>query len=210
VTQVTFETPERVRPARLNDPEEGNRPVSQTVDNRRLTELRSLLQVIEDAGWEYARVEIDGVALVVSSDPEFVAGSVPAAGSAPTPAPTTAAPPAVTPVAAEAAPPAAAPAPVAPAPTEAAPSATDGPVETVTSPTIGLFWRSPKPGAPPFVNVGDAVAAGDTVCIIEVMKLMTHVTAPVAGTIRAIRIDNGAMVEHGTELVDIEPAEAAQ
>jgi acetyl-CoA carboxylase biotin carboxyl carrier protein len=86
----------------------------------------------------------------------------------------------------------------------------DGPIETVESPTIGLFWRSPKPGAPPFVSVGDTVAAGDTVCIIEVMKLMTHVTAPVAGTVTAILIENGAMVEHGTALVLIEPAGAAQ
>jgi acetyl-CoA carboxylase biotin carboxyl carrier protein len=171
--------------------------VSETVDKRRQAELRSLLRAIEEAGWEYARVEIDGVSLVVSSDPEFAD----AAATAPTA-------PALEPN------PAAAPAPpLAPdqavrpltslPPTGDPPATEDGPVETVVSPTIGLFWRSPKPGAPPFVEVGDSVSAGETLCIIEVMKLMTHVTAPVDGAVRAIRIDNGSMVEHGTALVDI-------
>jgi acetyl-CoA carboxylase biotin carboxyl carrier protein len=175
--------------------------VSETVDQRRLTELRSLLQVIEDAGWAYARVEIDGVTLVVSSDPDFAAADAAdgaAASVAAAPAPTTAAP----------VPPApATPAPTPPATPAEVPADHSGPAETVTAPTIGLFWRSPKPGAPPFVEIGDTVQAGDTVCIIEVMKLMTHVTAPVAGTVTAIHIANGSMVEHGTALVDVTPAD---
>lgn len=185
--------------------------MSETLEHRRLSELRSLLRAIEDAGWEYARVELDGVALVVSSDPHFAAGD-----TSPTTARTTAAAsshepqaagePAPQPTAA-----AAAPAPEQPvAAPEPAPSNLATAVETVTSPTIGLFWRSPKPGAPPFVTVGDSVAAGDTLCIIEVMKLMTHVTAPVAGTVAAIHIENGSMVEHGTALIDVEPSEDAE
>lgn len=188
--------------------------MSETVDKRRLTELRSLLRTIEEAGWEYARVEIDGVILVVSSDPEFASSDTPGPSSStsaarPTPASSgdqaPAEPvPALTPATqtAQTTPPET----TSPSPT----STPDGPVETVTSPTIGLFWRSPKPGAPPFVDVGDAVAAGDTVCIIEVMKLMTHVTAPVAGTVRAIHIANGSMVEHGTALIDIVPTDVGQ
>jgi acetyl-CoA carboxylase biotin carboxyl carrier protein len=182
--------------------------VSDTVDKRRLTELRSLLRTIEEAGWEYARVEIDGVVLVVSSDAEFAASDSSVQGSS---AGASRAEPARSgDLLPSEPPPASGRAAAHPAPPEAVSSPHDGPVETVTSPTIGLFWRSPKPGAPPFVDVGDTVAAGDTVCIIEVMKLMTHVTAPVSGTVRAIHIDNGSMVEHGTPLIDIIPSGASQ
>jgi acetyl-CoA carboxylase biotin carboxyl carrier protein len=75
----------------------------------------------------------------------------------------------------------------------------------VTSPTVGLFWRSPKPGAPPFVEIGQHVGVDDTVCIIEVMKLMQQVKAGLAGTVVVIEPDTGAMVEHGTRLMVIEP-----
>ena len=75
----------------------------------------------------------------------------------------------------------------------------------VTSPTVGLFWRSPRPGSPPFVEVGQRVEADETVCIIEVMKLMNHVKAGRAGTVVSIETENGAMVEHGTVLMLLEP-----
>jgi acetyl-CoA carboxylase biotin carboxyl carrier protein len=80
-------------------------------------------------------------------------------------------------------------------------------VTTVGSPSIGLFWRSPKPGAPHFIEVGQEVSADDTVCIIEVMKLMTHVKAGHDGTIARIHPSNGDMVEYGTPLVDIAPTQ---
>ncbi|MSW87034.1 MAG: acetyl-CoA carboxylase biotin carboxyl carrier protein [Actinobacteria bacterium] len=104
--------------------------------------------------------------------------------------------------------PVAASAPVAPA----APAAPSGPTSVahpdghkVTSPSLGLFWRSPQPGAPAFVEVGQQVDAEDTVCIVEVMKLMNHVKAGVSGKVVAILVDNGAMVEFGQTLVVIEP-----
>lgn len=75
----------------------------------------------------------------------------------------------------------------------------------VTSPTVGLFWRSPQPGSPPFVEVGQRVEADDTVCIIEVMKLMNHVKAGRAGIVVSIETENGAMVEYGTLLMLLEP-----
>jgi acetyl-CoA carboxylase biotin carboxyl carrier protein len=75
----------------------------------------------------------------------------------------------------------------------------------VTAPSVGLFWRSPKPGAPPFVEVGDEVGPDDTVCIVEVMKLMNHVRAGTAGTVRAVHPENGQMVEHGDPLFTIGP-----
>ncbi len=71
------------------------------------------------------------------------------------------------------------------------------------APTLGLFWCSPQPGAPPFVEVGQRVGPDDTVCIVEVMKLMSHVKAGVAGVVAAIPVENGAMVEHGDTLVVI-------
>ena len=103
--------------------------------------------------------------------------------------------------AAPAAPAAAAVAAVPSGPTSAAHP--DG--QKVTSPSLGLFWRSPQPGAPSFVEVGQQVDAEDTVCIVEVMKLMNHVKAGVSGKVVAILVDNGAMVEFGQTLVVVEP-----
>jgi acetyl-CoA carboxylase biotin carboxyl carrier protein len=180
--------------------------VSETSEKRSQGELRALLRALDEAGWEYARVELDGFTLEVSHDAGFAgASSPPAAATAPAPVTAQTTPASGPPLAWEEEPTVAASATADRVATHEA-AGTDGAVETVTSPTIGLFWRSPKPGAPPFVEVGGRVSAGDTVCIIEVMKLMTHVTAPVDGTVRAIRVANGDMVEHGTALIDIAPA----
>ncbi len=101
------------------------------------------------------------------------------------------------------------PAPAAPNASPAAPTEQPPvpPAEgvAVLAPTLGLFWSSPQPGAPPFVEVGQRVGPDDTVCIVEVMKLMSHVKAGVAGVIAAIPVENGAMVEHGETLVVIAP-----
>ena len=77
----------------------------------------------------------------------------------------------------------------------------------VESPSIGLFWRSPSPGAPPFVEGGAHVSAGDTLAIVEVMKLMNQLVSPAAGTVRAILAENGARVEYGQPLIAIDPDE---
>jgi acetyl-CoA carboxylase biotin carboxyl carrier protein len=76
----------------------------------------------------------------------------------------------------------------------------------VESPSVGLFWRSPAPGAPPFVDVGTHVAAGDTLAIVEVMKLMNHIVAPAPGTVQAVLAENGARVDYGQPLFTIDPA----
>lgn len=78
--------------------------------------------------------------------------------------------------------------------------------ESVESPSVGLFWRAPSPGAPPFVDLDAQVSAGDTLAIVEVMKLMNHVVSPVSGTVKAILAENGATVEYGQSLfiVDVE------
>ncbi|HET8606764.1 MAG TPA: acetyl-CoA carboxylase biotin carboxyl carrier protein [Gaiellaceae bacterium] len=105
--------------------------------------------------------------------------------------------------------PAAAPvAPLAPAePSELPPvePRADG-VVRVESPMVGTFYRAPQPGAPPYVEVGDAVAAGQTICILEAMKLMNEVKAELEGIVRAIHVENAQPVEFGQLLFELEPA----
>jgi acetyl-CoA carboxylase biotin carboxyl carrier protein len=76
----------------------------------------------------------------------------------------------------------------------------------VVSPSPGIIWRSPEPGAPPFVTAGDIVEASLTVCIVEVMKLMSHVKAGAAGEVVGVYVDNGVSVEKGTPLFAIAPS----
>jgi acetyl-CoA carboxylase biotin carboxyl carrier protein len=90
--------------------------------------------------------------------------------------------------------PAAAPAPVVPE----APAAPEG--HTVKSPMVGTFYRSSAPGAKPFVELGQSVSAGDTLCIIEAMKLLNEIEADQSGTIKAILVENGQPVEYGQPL----------
>jgi acetyl-CoA carboxylase biotin carboxyl carrier protein len=75
---------------------------------------------------------------------------------------------------------------------------------TVTSPMVGTAYRSPEPGAPPFVEIGARVAAGQTLLIIEAMKTMNQIPSPKAGTVIAILIEDGQPVEYGEPLVVIE------
>ena len=73
----------------------------------------------------------------------------------------------------------------------------------VTSPSPGILWRSPMPGAPPFAAVGQTVEKSDTVCIIEVMKLMNHVKAGIGGTVVAALVPNGTQVSKDEPLFAI-------
>jgi oxaloacetate decarboxylase alpha subunit len=82
---------------------------------------------------------------------------------------------------------------------------TDG-VMRVEAPMVGTFYRASQPGAPPFVEVGDAVAPGQTLCILEAMKLMNEVKAEIEGVVRTIHVQNGQPVEFGQALFDLEPA----
>jgi acetyl-CoA carboxylase biotin carboxyl carrier protein len=172
--------------------------------------IKALLDAFERSDWREMVVTVGDDRLHVSRDP------LPDAAVAPVP-PATPAPPA-------------APIPPAPAvssgggavggpaPEEAlatgggggSPAAT-GPAEetargtAIESPSVGLFWRAPAPGAPPFVEVGGKVAAGETVAIVEVMKLMNHVSSPVDGVVTAILVENGAPVEFGQAIVVVDP-----
>ena len=91
----------------------------------------------------------------------------------------------------------AAPAPQAAAP-EAAPAEPTGHV--VKSPMVGTFYRSSAPGSPPFVEIGSVVKEGDTLCIIEAMKLLNEIDADASGTIRQVLVENGQAVEFGQPL----------
>lgn len=115
-------------------------------------------------------------------------------------APVAAAAPAViaTPVVASAAP-AAAPAPAVAAEPAAAPVAAED-TRTINSPMVGTFYRAPSPGAKPFADVGQKVKAGDTVCIIEAMKLLNEIETEYDGVIKEILIENGQPVEFGQPL----------
>ena len=70
----------------------------------------------------------------------------------------------------------------------------------VTAPIVGTFYQSSAPDQPPYVKVGDTIAAGDVVCIIEAMKFMNEVTSEVSGTITEILVEDGQFVEYGQEL----------
>ena len=99
-----------------------------------------------------------------------------------------------------AAPAAAAPAAVAPAASE--PALPDGHV--VKSPMVGTFYRASAPGAKPIVEVGQTVAVGDILCIIEAMKLMNEIESDAAGVVKAILVENGEPVEYGQPLFVID------
>jgi acetyl-CoA carboxylase biotin carboxyl carrier protein len=75
----------------------------------------------------------------------------------------------------------------------------------IESPSVGLFWRAPSPQSPPFVEIGSRVNSGDTLAIVEVMKLMNHVVSPVAGVVKAILAENGATVEYGQPIFVVDP-----
>ncbi|HEY9720746.1 MAG TPA: acetyl-CoA carboxylase biotin carboxyl carrier protein [Oscillatoriaceae cyanobacterium] len=77
---------------------------------------------------------------------------------------------------------------------------------TINAPMVGSFYRSPSPDAPPFVQVGDVVKPGQTVCIIEAMKLMNELEAEVSGRVARILVENGQPVEYGQPLIELEPA----
>ena len=89
-----------------------------------------------------------------------------------------------------------------PAPASAA-SASEGSVLEVTAPFVGIFYRAPRPGAPPYIEVGSQVEQDTTVGIIEVMKLMNAVRAEVSGTVFEVLVEDGAVVEYGQVLLRI-------
>ncbi len=157
-----------------------------------IKEIQEILKVFLDSDLQDLRLEVGAVRLAVSKGGGMAVQPF-AAASASRPAPVS---PTVVDVAA--------PIPVAvPAKKEAA--AREGLV-AVTAPSVGTFYRCPAPHQPPFVEEGTQVAAGATLCLIEVMKMFAGVTAPVGGRIAQILVEDATLVEHGQVLMYLEPA----
>lgn len=149
-----------------------------------LRKLKTLIDLVSESG--VAELEITegddrvkivnrvGAAPVAAAAPAVIATPV-VASAAPAAAPAVAAEPAAAPVAAE-----------------------DS--RTINSPMVGTFYRAPSPGAKPFADVGQKVKAGDTVCIIEAMKLLNEIETEYDGVIKEILVENGQPVEFGQPL----------
>lgn len=166
------------------------------IDSKKLNEVAALM---EDHGLTRVRLsEEDGRVVEL----ERMTAPAPEAVAVPVAAPMTAA---VTPAAAPAAPAVTAPTEVPAPAAETAPAPTASNTISVEAPMVGVFYAAPSPGADPFVSVGSTVHVGDTLCIIEAMKLMNEVVAEADGTIAEICVQDGDLVEFGSCIMKIVP-----
>jgi acetyl-CoA carboxylase biotin carboxyl carrier protein len=153
-------------------------------------DVAEIMRLVEQSGFDELTLEIDGMKLSLrrgaSAGSAVDAAVQVLADGAPTVAP--AAPASSTPQAAA---------------ESKAPAPTDPNVHDVASPLLGTFYRAPKPGAPPFVEVGAQVEEETVVAIIEVMKLMNTVRAGVRGTVAEILLGDGALAEYGETLLRV-------
>lgn len=149
-----------------------------------IRKVKKLIELLEESGIAEIEITEGEEAVRISRYPQAV--PMPQYAPPPTPAQIAAAPAAAPAPAAEGA---------APAP---APATESG--KKVASPMVGTFYRAPSPEAEPFVKVGDTVQIGDTLCIIEAMKMMNQIEAEIAGTIRGVEVESGAPVEFGQTL----------
>ncbi|EPI4214952.1 acetyl-CoA carboxylase biotin carboxyl carrier protein [Neisseria gonorrhoeae] len=147
-----------------------------------LRKLKKLIDLVEESG--IAEIEV-----TEGEEKVRITRTIAAAAAPVYAAPVPAAAPAVTPAAA----------PVAASATAAAPAARDL-SDAQKSPMVGTFYRAPGPNAAAFVEVGQQVKAGDTLCIIEAMKLMNEIEAEKSGTVKEILVENGTPVEFGEPL----------
>ena len=162
-----------------------------------IRKVKKLIELLDESG--IAEIEI-------TEGEESVRISRYAQGAAVAPAPAQVAIPAPAPVAAPVAAPAAAP--VAVEAEAAAPAPADDDGYVVTAPMVGTFYSASSPGAAPYVQVGDRVSEGDTLCIIEAMKMMNQIESDVSGVIKSIRVQNGEPVEFAQTLVVIDQRQA--
>ena len=158
-----------------------------------LRKIKTLIELVEESGISELEVKEGEESVRISRQP--IGAALPAQYYAPpqlaAPAPAPAAAPA--------------PAPVAAAPAAAAPKAVDN-RHIIKSPMVGTFYRSPSPGAKAFVEVGQTVKAGQTLCIIEAMKMLNQIEADRAGVVVEVLADNEKPVEFDQPLFAIDPA----
>jgi oxaloacetate decarboxylase (Na+ extruding) subunit alpha len=150
------------------------------VDQARAERIREVVRIVQESGIGELTIEEGGMRISVRSTMEPEPDAAPSAAPLAQVEPRSAGPP------------------VAPM---------NGLVR-VESPMVGTFYRAPQPGAPPFVEEGDAVAAGQTLCILEAMKLMNEVKADLEGIVRTIHVGNAEPVEFGQLLFEVEPLAA--
>lgn len=144
-----------------------------------LRKLKTLIDLVAESGIAELEVTEENDKVRIVNKPQAVAVAAPGVVPVAAPAPVAA--------------PVAAPAPAAPVVEEVQGT-------KVASPMVGTFYRAPRPGAEPFVKVGDKVTAGQTLCIIEAMKLLNEIDAETSGTVKEICVENGQPVEFGQTL----------
>jgi oxaloacetate decarboxylase alpha subunit len=146
------------------------------VGEDRAKRIQEIVRIVQESGIGEVTIEEDGMRISVRSTPDLPLGPGPAE------------------------------APLAvPEPGLPASSAVSGTLMRVESPMVGTFYRAAAPGSPPFVEVGDVVAPGQTLCILEAMKLMNEVKAEVEGVVRGVHAENAEPVEFGQLLFELEP-----
>jgi oxaloacetate decarboxylase alpha subunit len=146
------------------------------MDDNRAQRVQEIVQIVQESGIGEVTIEEDGMRISVRATPDLADV---AAGEAPLAVPRE--------------------------PDQPPTTAVSGTLLRVESPMVGTFYRAGQPGAPPFVEVGDVVAPGQTLCILEAMKLMNEVKAEVEGVVRGIHAENAAPVEFGQLLFELEP-----
>lgn len=164
----------------------------------KVKEIQELLDFIAQSGLAEVNIETEQFKLAVKKYQEATVSPVVAAYQAATPAQVQ-----IPQVSAQA--PAAEIAATASSETSASSSKDESKLITIKSPMIGTFYRSPNPDSPFFVNVGDEIKAGQTVCIIEAMKLFNEIESEVSGTVVKILVENASPVEYDQPLFLIEP-----
>jgi oxaloacetate decarboxylase alpha subunit len=142
---------------------------------QRAQRIQEIVRIVQESGIGEVTIEEDGMRISVRSMPDLPAGT-----------------PGGSPLA-------------VPEPDQSAPAAVTGTLVRVESPMVGTFYRAAQPGAAPFVEVGDVVGPGQTLCILEAMKLMNEVKAEVEGVVRAVHAENAEPVEFGQLLFELEP-----
>jgi acetyl-CoA carboxylase biotin carboxyl carrier protein len=155
-----------------------------------LKEIQNLIKFVSNSGVAEVKLEMDDVKITIKTTVEGTSPEITYLQQAPV---------------AQAAP-QAAPSPVAAAPVAAAPAAENSNYITVKSPMIGTFYRKPSPDKPMFVEVGSTISKGDTLCVIEAMKLFNEIESEVSGKIVKILVDDMSPVEFDQPLFIVDPS----
>jgi acetyl-CoA carboxylase biotin carboxyl carrier protein len=174
-----------------HDRQERDRPERQPIVE--LDYIQGLISALDGSGIDSLEISRGGTRIRIAKTPS------PTNAAAPAPSESAAAtlrePPPAHPVASE------------PPPSASGPPAggSDARLAEVKSPMVGTFYRSPSPDSPSYVEVGSRIVKGQTLCILEAMKLMNELQAEVAGVVKEVCVENGEPVEYGQVLFRIEP-----